>query len=257
MKQQQQQQSKAVLLAATAKMNKEEVKSLDAVAASAAKTVDDKIVLVHAGPPPVPPAPVLTEKEQQLLQIEKMLSKPITVDHRSLHAQYLAGSVPDDVVDNANYCKLQDHANEQLLSRIQIDNSNLSALDTTGAAVYTDSDGSPLRIFCGIYTMQLSHDNNVKATRNTWAKRCDGFIAFSTIDDDTIPSVNIFHEGKEAYNNMWQKSRSIWRYLYTHLINDYEYFLLGGDDMLYIIENLRAYLGSAEMTLARRERNGK
>lgn len=55
---------------------------------------------------------------------------------------------------------------------------------------------------------------------------------------------------------MWQKSRSIWKYINAHLVNEYDYFLLGGDDMFYIIENLRAYLGSDEITKLQMERNG-
>jgi hypothetical protein len=47
-----------------------------------------------------------------------------------------------------------------------------------------DSQGNPpLKIFCGIYTMEQSHITNAKATRNTWAKKYDGFIAFSTVED--------------------------------------------------------------------------
>jgi glycoprotein-N-acetylgalactosamine 3-beta-galactosyltransferase len=103
------------------------------------------------------------------------------------------------------------------------------------------------RIFCGIYTYDRNHATNVKATRETWAKRCDGFLAFSTLTDPSIPSVNILHEGPEAYDNMWQKSRAIWRYIHTHLAAQYDFFLLGGDDMFYLIENLRAYLASHEV----------
>lgn len=108
--------------------------------------------------------------------------------------------------------------------------------------------GGKSRVFCGIYTYDRNHATNVKATKETWAKRCDGFLAFSTRSDPSIPSVNILHEGPEQYDNMWQKSRAIWKYVHTHL-NDgsYDFFLLGGDDMFYLVENLRAYLDSQEI----------
>ncbi len=38
----------------------------------------------------------------------------------------------------------------------------------------------------GVYTMASKHDTNVKATRDTWAKKCDGFVAFSTVVSGTI-----------------------------------------------------------------------
>lgn len=62
---------------------------------------------------------------------------------------------------------------------------------------------SKVKLFCGIYTMERNHNGNVKSTRETWAKKCDGFIAFSTKTDYSLPSLNITHEGPESYNNMW------------------------------------------------------
>lgn len=46
---------------------------------------------------------------------------------------------------------------------------------------------------------------------------------------------------------MWQKSRSVWKFVGKNYINDFDFFLLGGDDMFYIIENLKHYLGSNEI----------
>ena len=56
---------------------------------------------------------------------------------------------------------------------------------------------------------------------------------------------------------MWQKSRAIWKYVHTHLNQgdssgggdkgSFDFFLLGGDDMFYLVENLRAYLDSPEV----------
>lgn len=59
--------------------------------------------------------------------------------------------------------------------------------------------------------------------------------------------MKIEHAGVESYDNMWQKSRSIWKYVFENYLNDFDYFLLGGDDMFYIIENLKAYLNSTEI----------
>lgn len=38
---------------------------------------------------------------------------------------------------------------------------------------------------------------------------------------------------------MWQKSRAIWKYIDRHYKNDYDWFVLGGDDIFLIVENLR------------------
>lgn len=60
-------------------------------------------------------------------------------------------------------------------------------------------------------------------------------------------SVAIPHEGEESYQNMWQKSRNIWKYIHHHYRDDYDWFLLGGDDMFITAENLRKYLLSKEL----------
>jgi glycoprotein-N-acetylgalactosamine 3-beta-galactosyltransferase len=71
-----------------------------------------------------------------------------------------------------------------------------------------------------------------------------------------IPAIKILHEGPESYDNMWQKSRSIWKYIYTHYIDKFDFFLMGGDDMLYIIENLQHYLQSEEIATLITNTNG-
>ncbi len=38
---------------------------------------------------------------------------------------------------------------------------------------------------------------------------------------------------------MWQKSRAIWKYIDRHYKNDFDWFVLGGDDIFLIVENLR------------------
>lgn len=63
--------------------------------------------------------------------------------------------------------------------------------------------------------------------------------------------MNIEHEGEESYDNMWQKSRFIWKFIYSKLASKYDFFLLGGDDMFYIIENLRDFLNSNEIVQMR------
>jgi glycoprotein-N-acetylgalactosamine 3-beta-galactosyltransferase len=80
----------------------------------------------------------------------------------------------------------------------------------------------------------------------TYITICDFFIAIATK-----------HEGEESYNNMWQKSKSMWQYIAEHYLDEFDYFLAGGDDMFYIMENLYAYLDSDEIkTLTTTSENG-
>ena len=71
-----------------------------------------------------------------------------------------------------------------------------------------------------------------------------------------ISAVNIKHEGEESWNNMWQKIRSIWKYVHLNYRDDFDWFLLGGDDMYYIVENLKTYLESTEVVTAKKLQKG-
>jgi len=113
--------------------------------------------------------------------------------------------------------------------------------------VWPDAKMSKPRIMCITYTMAKSHNTAIKALKETWAYKCDGFIVMSTETDPSIPAVDIEHEGPEEYNNIWQKMRSIWMYIYKHHYEDYDWFYLGGDDVFPIIENMRLYLQSEEI----------
>jgi len=99
------------------------------------------------------------------------------------------------------------------------------------------------RILCAIYTYEKNH-HIVESIIDTWAWRCDGFFAGSTMTDETIGTVDIAHQGPEAYENMWQKVRSIWSYIHDNYVDDFDYFWIGGDDLVLIVENLRNYLAT-------------
>jgi glycoprotein-N-acetylgalactosamine 3-beta-galactosyltransferase len=120
-------------------------------------------------------------------------------------------------------------------------------------------DGVPIRsvdedsnistsLFCLLYTMEEAHATRIRAIRETWAGMCDGFLAFSTKTDFRIPSISIPHKGVESYWNMWQKVRSIWKFVGQHYLYEFDYFLLGGDDIYVIPQNLRVYLSNLNGT---------
>lgn len=80
--------------------------------------------------------------------------------------------------------------------------------------------------------------------------KCDGFMVASNRTDVSIGTVNIQHEGPEEYNNIWQKVRSMWSYVYDHYYEKYDWFHIGGDDLYLIVENLRNYVESEEIKTA-------
>ena len=48
------------------------------------------------------------------------------------------------------------------------------------------------------------------------SQKCDGFMVASTKTDKKLGTVFIPHEGPEEYNNIWQKVRAMWSYIYDN-----------------------------------------
>jgi hypothetical protein len=111
----------------------------------------------------------------------------------------------------------------------------------TAPMTHHRTENTPPRILCGIYTHEASH-GVIRDIAETWGWRCDGFFAASNKTDRTIGAVDLPHKGPEEYGNMWQKTRSMVAFMYDYFLEDYDYFLLGGDDTFIIMENLRNYL---------------
>lgn len=97
------------------------------------------------------------------------------------------------------------------------------------------------RVLCMVYTYERAHEN-VRAIARTWGRQCDGFFAASNLTDDSIGAIDLLHHGPEAYENMWQKIRSMWAYAYDYYRESYDYFYICGDDVYLAVDNLRIYL---------------
>lgn len=110
------------------------------------------------------------------------------------------------------------------------------------------------RLFCGVYTHDARRDfARLSALSYGW--KCDGYLSFGTATVPRLGMVGLLHNGREAYQNMVQKSRSIWSYVATHYLDDYDYFHVGGDDMHLIVENMRSLL--LEHEVQRDESSGR
>ncbi|CAJ1968930.1 unnamed protein product [Cylindrotheca closterium] len=123
-------------------------------------------------------------------------------------------------------------------------NKQLIDLVPIKGARFAKTPGKNDKVLCMVYTMEENHATNIRAMRETWASGCDGFLAFSTKTDARIPAISIEHDGREEYNNMWQKSRSMWKFVGKHYQADFDWFYIGGEDLLVIPQNLKNYLGT-------------
>jgi Fringe-like len=145
--------------------------------------------------------------------------------------KYRNGQLPDSASSKETACSINGYPDGLMLSHIHVMKPRAKVS----------------KIFCGILTTERDHKTNAPAVIETWGKRCDGYLAFSTVDDEEISAVKVYHEdlamSGERQNN-WQMVRSLWKYMHAHFVEDFDFFFLGRDDTFVIVENLRYYLTS-------------
>mmetsp|Transcript_36907 Transcript_36907/g.89620 ORF Transcript_36907/g.89620 Transcript_36907/m.89620 type:complete len:432 (+) Transcript_36907:103-1398(+) len=120
----------------------------------------------------------------------------------------------------------------------------LDEAQVVGAPISRTLETKNNKILCFIYTMEKKHATSIRAQRETWAPGCDGYLAFSTKSDPRIPAISIPHRGREEYSNMWQKIRSILQFVGKHYLSEFDWFYMGGDDLVVYPQNLKNYLGT-------------
>ena len=147
--------------------------------------------------------------------------------------------------DAVNCNNTSDCTRQMLTQKVYVD------LDAHKRAEELALNGSKPRVklFCLVYTTEINH-HRIPVIRETWGKKCDGFMVGSNKTDKAIGTVNVPHEGPETYHTIWLKVRSLWSYVYDNYYEEYDWFHIGGDDMYLLVENLRLYLESEEISLA-------
>jgi len=118
----------------------------------------------------------------------------------------------------------------------------LDVVPIMGAPLPRTPETTNNKILCMIYTKEDRHATTIRAMRETWAAGCDGFLAFSTKTDPRIPAIRLKKLYAEKYRNMWQKVRSMDRFVGKHYINQFDWFYIGGDDLVAFPQKLKDYL---------------
>ncbi|KAF7637775.1 hypothetical protein Mgra_00002749 [Meloidogyne graminicola] len=96
-------------------------------------------------------------------------------------------------------------------------------------------------IFCWIMTAPKYHRERADHIQNTWAPHCDKYLFMSSSNDNKLPIINL--KVKEGRNNLWEKTKSSFKYIYDNVnISNYDWFLKADDDTFVILENLKKLL---------------
>ena len=70
------------------------------------------------------------------------------------------------------------------------------------------------RILCWIPTSPNNLVERAKSVKDTWGKRCDMLLFFSSTEDATIPVIGL--NVKEGRHNLYAKTRASLEYIYQH-----------------------------------------
>lgn len=111
---------------------------------------------------------------------------------------------PDPLVDPTVLTRSKpafEHADMEALCQHRNDGDE-DVLDRV--TVWDGAEMGKPRIMCISFTLEKYHDPAVQNVRRTWGQKCDGYLAMSDVTDLELPSLDIRHEGPEAYENMWQ-----------------------------------------------------
>lgn len=97
-----------------------------------------------------------------------------------------------------------------------------------------------VRVLCWIMTNPKNHKTRALHIKHTWGKHCNILLFMSSQLDAELPTINLnVLEGRE---NLWQKTKKAFKYVYNNHYNDSDWFFKADDDTFAVIENMRFML---------------
>lgn len=99
-----------------------------------------------------------------------------------------------------------------------------------------------VRVLCWVMTQPVNHQTRARAILSTWGSRCNRLLFMSTADDPVLNTIVLPLDGDESRDQLWNKTRAAYRYVYEHHRDEYDWVLRADDDTYVIVENLRYML---------------
>ncbi|KAH8418775.1 hypothetical protein KR222_002162 [Zaprionus bogoriensis] len=100
-----------------------------------------------------------------------------------------------------------------------------------------------VRILCLVLTHPHQYEKVVRSIRQTWGRRCNKLIVFSSRRQASVPGVHtVALNISEGYNLLWGKTKAAFRHVYKHHLHEADWFFKADDDTYAIIDNMRHLL---------------
>ncbi|XP_041367291.1 glycoprotein-N-acetylgalactosamine 3-beta-galactosyltransferase 1-like [Gigantopelta aegis] len=97
-----------------------------------------------------------------------------------------------------------------------------------------------VRILCWVMTQEENLASKTQMIKDTWGKRCDTTLYFSSNTDHDFPTIGLDIPDGRRY--LFLKTCKAFDYIHKHHFNDADWFLKTDDDTFVIVENLRRFL---------------
>ncbi|CAL1546932.1 unnamed protein product [Lymnaea stagnalis] len=97
-----------------------------------------------------------------------------------------------------------------------------------------------VRVLVWVMTTPQNLDTKTLAVKQTWGKRCNVIIYFSSVTDLDFPTVSL--DVPEGRTHLTGKTMAAFRYIYENHFEEADWFMKADDDTYVILENLRFFL---------------
>ncbi|ODN05185.1 Glycoprotein-N-acetylgalactosamine 3-beta-galactosyltransferase 1 [Orchesella cincta] len=141
------------------------------------------------------------------------------------------------------------YLHQNLQKSLQHLESTFSNQSTRDISPLVNTVGSPtvekslkkIRVLCWVLTQPSNHKKKAAHVKNTWGRRCDKLVFFSSKNDSTLPTT-VVPGAKEGRAGLWGKTHGAFQIIYDKYLNEADFFLKADDDTYVILENLKYLL---------------
>ena len=155
----------------------------------------------------------------------------------------------DSLSHTTSHLPVSKHTNREINKGLDIIMSDLTKINSrleNGENSQRDDESVAQKLHKNVRILSwvMTGPKNLKTraihVKNTWGKRANKILFFSSETNDDFPTVGLnTSEGRE---HLTAKSMQGFRYVYEHHRNDFDWFMKADDDTYVIMENLRYFL---------------